>query len=129
VSTSSARTIAVVTVIVALLAGIAIGIVGDRVWVVRHGFRSGRGMHHMKERIVARLDRELSLNPQQHAAVVRIVEQQQQRIAAIQNGVRPHIRREIDQGNAEIEKLLTPAQRTKFEQMKMRMRARNNNNG
>jgi hypothetical protein len=122
VSASNARTIAVVTVIVALLAGIAIGIVGDRVWLVRHGARTGRGLRHMKERIVARLDRELSLNPQQHAAVVRIVNEQQQRIAAIQNGVRPQIRREIDLGNADIEKVLTPEQRKKFEQMKMRMR-------
>jgi hypothetical protein len=121
VSTRNARTIAVVTVTVALLAGIAIGIVGDRVWIVRHG-RPGRGMRHMKERIVARLDRELSLTPQQHAAVVRIVDEQQRRIAAIQTAVRPQIRREIDHGNAAIEKLLTPDQRTKFEQMKMRMR-------
>jgi Spy/CpxP family protein refolding chaperone len=127
-TSSSARTVAVITVIVSLLAGIAVGVVGDRLWLVRHPLRVGRGLRHMKERVVARLDRELSLTPQQHDAVARIVDQEQQRIAAIQNTTRPQIRHEIDLGNAEIEKLLTPEQRTKFEQMKQKVRARNNNN-
>jgi capsule polysaccharide export protein KpsE/RkpR len=115
--------IAVVTVIATLIVGFLIGVVTDRVWLYRHGPRfSPRAQRFTMERIVKRLDNELNFTPQQLAQVTQIIAARQKRIAAIQATFRPQIRQEIDQTNAEIEKILTPEQRTKFEQIKMRVR-------
>ena len=122
-STRSARTIAVVTVIATLIVGFLIGVVTDRVWLYRHGPRFGpRAQRFTAERIVKHLDNELNFTPQQRAQVTQIIAARQKRIAVIQAAFRPQIRQEIDQTNAEIEKILTPEQRTKFEQLKMRVR-------
>ncbi len=117
-----ATTIAAVVVVLAFIAGLLIGIVGDRVYAYRFRDRGGmRGMRSITQRIVARLDRELQLTPQQHDEITRIFETHRQHIEAITAAVRPQIRREIDEGNAEIEKILTPEQRVKFQNMRMRM--------
>lgn len=128
---AKATTIAAVVIVLAFIAGLLIGVVGDRVWmfhfrdrVFGHGGRGGG----MTRFIVARLDRELQLSAQQKDEVTRILDAHRQRIDAITAGVRPQVRREIDQSNAEIEKILTPDQRTKFEKMKMRMLPRRNRN-
>jgi Spy/CpxP family protein refolding chaperone len=123
VSTRSARTFAVITVIATLIVGFLIGVVADRVWLVHHGPRPGaRSQRFMVERIVKRLDRDLDFTAPQRAQVTQIIQARQQRISTLLTDVRPQIRREIDQTNAEIEKILTPEQRTKFEQIKMRVR-------
>jgi hypothetical protein len=114
------RAIATVVVVLAFIAGLLIGIVGDRIFQFRFRDRGMRGGS-MTQRIVARLDRELQLSPQQHDEVTRIFEMHRQRLDVITATVRPQIRREIDEGNAEIEKILTPEQRAKFQKMKMRM--------
>jgi hypothetical protein len=117
-----AKTIAAAVVFLAFIAGLFIGIVGDRIYVFRNRDRLGmHAMRSMTQRIVARLDRELQLTPQQHDAVTRIFEMRRQHIEAINAAVRPQIRHEIDEGNAEIEKILTPEQRAKFDKLKMRM--------
>ena len=121
-SRSNAKTFAIVTVFVAFIAGLAIGVVGDRLYVVRHRDRVGaRGARLMTERIVAHLDSELHLTLQQRDEVTRIVDARRERISAITSAVRPQIRREIEDANAEIEKLLTPEQRVQFDKMKIRM--------
>ena len=121
-SRSSAKTIAIVTVVVAFIAGLMIGVVGDRIFVVRHRDRIGmRGARFMTGRIVAHLDGELHLTPQQRDEVTRILEARRERIGAIAAGGRLQIRREIEDANAEIEKVLTPEQRVQFDKMKIRM--------
>jgi Spy/CpxP family protein refolding chaperone len=117
---NSAKRIAVASIVIAFVAGVLAGIVGDRVWMLRHV--RPRGMRSMTARIVKRLDHDLSLTPQQRDQVTRILEQHQQRVAAITAISRPQIRREIDMGNAEIERILTPEQRAKFQTIRMRMR-------
>ena len=119
---SSARAIAVVTVVATLIVGFLLGVVADRVWLYRHGPRfPSRAQRFTTERIVKRLDGDLHFTGQQRAQVTQIIQARQQRIAAILAGVRPHIRAEIDQTNAEIEKILTPEQRATFQQIKMRV--------
>lgn len=119
---SSARTIAVATVIATLIVGFLIGVVADRLWLYRQGPHFGsRAQRFTTDRIVKRLDGELHFTEQQRAQVTQIIQARQQRIAVIQTGVRPQIRAQIDQTNAEIEKILTPEQRTKFEAIKMRI--------
>ena len=119
---ANARTFAIVTVIIAFIAGLLIGVVGDRFYSFRHRDRAGmRGSRFMTQRIVSYFDRQLHLSAQQKEQVTQILEARRQRISAITAAARPQIRREIDEGNAEIEKLLTPEQRVKFNEMKMRM--------
>ncbi|HEY2324605.1 MAG TPA: hypothetical protein VGJ82_17225 [Thermoanaerobaculia bacterium] len=118
---SSARAIAVVTVVATLIVGFLLGVVADRVWIYRYGPHMPRAQRFSTERIVKRLDGELHFTDQQRAQVTQIIQARQQRIAVIQSGVRPQIRAQIDQTNAEIEKILTPEQRTRFQQMKMRV--------
>ncbi len=127
---SKTKTIAAVVVVLAFIAGLLIGIVGDRLWMFRirdHVFGRMRG--NMTSFIVNRLDRELDLNDQQKTEITRIVESHRQHIEAISAGVRPQIRRELDESNAEIEKVLTPDQRSKFEKMKIMLPRREHMRG
>lgn len=113
---SRSKLIAAVVVIVVFLAGIVIGVAGDRFWRVRHpGPRRNPQM--VTAAILRRLDRELDLTPQQEAAVKQILTAREQRITALMATIRPQIRQQIDAANAEIEKVLTPEQRAKFQQM------------
>ena len=115
---SRSKLIAAIVVVVAFVAGIVIGVAGDRFWRFHHPGR--RAPHMMTALILRRLDHELSLTPQQHDAVQKILDAREQRVNALMSGVRPQIRQQIDAANAEIEKLLTPEQRAKFQQMRLR---------
>lgn len=119
---ANARTFAIVTVVIAFIAGLLIGVVGDRFYTFRH--RDRMGSHNSRfttERIVAHFDRELHFTTQQREQVTQILESRRQKIATMTAAVRPQVRHEIEEANAEIEKLLTPEQRSKFNEMKMRM--------
>jgi hypothetical protein len=74
--------------------------------------------------MMRRLDRNLDLTPQQEAEVTRILRKHHERVGALWGGVRPQVRREVELTNAEIQRLLTPEQRTKFERIKMRLMPR-----
>ena len=118
----SSKAAAVSVVIVAFVAGVLAGVAGDRVYIFRHGPpRPGKSA---AARIVARLDKELSLTKTQHDQVAAIVEQHRQRMDAISDSVHPQMQKEIDSANGEIEKVLTPEQKTKFADLRMKMRAR-----
>ena len=117
-SPSNTRTTAFVVVIIAFVAGLFVGIAGDRLYFHRmfpgrRDFGSGR--------IVERLNRELRLTPDQKSQVQKIVDSHRTHIESILGPVRPQIRKELDATNAEIEKVLTPDQRARFEKMLMHM--------
>jgi len=108
-------------VIVAFVAGLFVGIAGDRFYFHRmfpgrRDFGSGR--------IVERLNRELHLSADQKSQVQKIVDSHRAHIEVLMTNVRPEIRKELDATNAEIEKVLTPEQRAEFEKMRMRMNGR-----
>ena len=118
---TSAKVLAVLTVLVAFGVGVLVGVLGFWGWIVHHHggrapFFGDLGEH----RIIRHLDHELNLTPAQHDAVVRIVHAHRQRIDVIFSQLHPQIRQEFDQANAEIEKILTPEQRVKFERMRSR---------
>ena len=120
-SPSSTRTAAFVVVIIAFVAGLLVGIAGDRLYFHRmfpgrRDFGSGR--------IVERFNRELHLTPGQKTEVQQIVDSHRAKIESLMTNVRPEIRKELDATNAEIEKVLTPDQRTQFQKMRMRMPGR-----
>ena len=74
--------------------------------------------------LLLHLDHELHLTPQQKEAVRQIVQQRHARIEAIVATTRPQMRQEIESMNAEIDKVLTPEQRQKFESLSQRMHQR-----
>jgi Spy/CpxP family protein refolding chaperone len=117
---TSTKVVATIVVVVAFVGGLVIGAIGDRLWTLHRGPASHRlAMHAITARVLSRLDSELSLTPQQHEQVKKILDAHAARMQTIWEGVRPQIHREVDQNNAEIEQVLTPEQRQKFAKLKM----------
>jgi len=122
---TSPRVVAALLIAGALVAGVVLGVAGDRAWMHWH-----RPPHAPRlDRLVEHLDHMLNLTPQQHDAVRRIVERHAARMQQINASVRPQIRQEIDSTNAEIEKVLTPEQRTKFRDLQQRHMNRRGSHG
>jgi hypothetical protein len=122
---SGTKALAVFTVVIAFVVGAILGILGTWGWILHHNHGRLPFMAQLREHhIVRHLDRELDLSPQQHESVARIIHERGLRIDAILGGMQPQVRREIDQANVEIERILTPEQKVKFERMRMRMRSR-----
>ena len=71
--------------------------------------------------VVNRLDRKLDLTDAQRRQVEAIMRRHQANITAAWTDVRPRVRRELEAANAEIVKVLTPAQRKKYAKMKMQL--------
>lgn len=121
-SRSSAKITAAAVVLVAFFAGLLAGAAGDRFYLVHTRQFFPRRLAAMgAHRIVDHLDHELHFTPQQRKAVEEIVDRGRQRMDGIMGNVRPRMRQQIEMTNAEIEKVLTPEQRAKFDAMKMRM--------
>ena len=122
---ANSKALAAVTIVVAFCIGLLIGATGVWFWVFHHhGGRLPFVADMRERRILQHLDHELDLTPQQHDAVARIIHEHGRRIDALLGGLQPQIRREIEQGNVEVERLLTPEQKAKFAQMKMRLHSR-----
>ena len=112
--------IAVVVVILTFVSGVAAGVLLAHLHVFGRG-RAGRPPRIAPALMVRHLDHALDLTPEQRAKVEEIVRRHHQRIEALTESVRPQVRQELDAANREIEALLTPEQRRKFETMKMRL--------
>jgi Spy/CpxP family protein refolding chaperone len=128
---SNTRAAAVAVVVVAFIAGILVGVAGDHLYLIRSGRLSPR---HMTSRLAAdrmadRLTHELDLTPQQKTQVQAIIERHRAKIDATMANVRPQVRQELDATNAEIETVLTPEQKTKFADLRMRIGARRRDRG
>jgi hypothetical protein len=120
--TSHATAIAAIVVVIAFIAGVLVGVVGDRVYMFRHGpFGDRRPGPFAAGRIVERLDRELKLTPEQERKVSGIVAEHGRRMEGIWANVRPQMRSEIEAANSEIAAVLTPEQRERFDKLKMRL--------
>jgi Spy/CpxP family protein refolding chaperone len=122
----STKIAAAIAILVVFVAGLVIGIAGDRAWLVLHGRLSMRhgASDTMVKMLVNRLNRELNLTPAQRTAVTAILRQSRDRIAAIDANVRPQVRAQMAATSAEIENVLTPEQRTKFVEIRKKMEAR-----
>ena len=109
--------------IVAFIAGLIVGIAGDRFYLFRSHrlFPSRKSADFAAHHIVDRMDRELHFTAEQKAQVQQIIDRHRVRIDALMSGVRPQVRQELDASNAEIEKILTPDQRVQFSKMRMKM--------
>lgn len=111
--------------VLTFVAGLILGVVGDRLLTWFHP----RPPHLSPSFLVDRLDRRLHFTPPQRKEVERIIAQRQDRIGHIWESVRPQVRQEIDQTNAEIERVLTPEQRVEFEKIRMRLMPRRDGRG
>jgi Spy/CpxP family protein refolding chaperone len=121
---------AVVVVVVAFIAGILVGVAGDHLYLIHNGRLSPRrGARFAADRMADNLGRELQLTAQQKTQVQQIIERHRAKIDAAMSNVRPQVRQELDATNAEIESILTPDQRTKFDALRMRIGARHRDRG
>ena len=116
---------AAIIVVVAFVAGLFVGVAGDRLVLFRTGrLFPRRATDAAASRLVSRLDHDLNLSPAQHAQVQKIVDAHHARITNVYNNVRPQVHSEIEAANREIENVLTPEQRTKFRDMRARAESR-----
>jgi Spy/CpxP family protein refolding chaperone len=122
---SNTRTAAIAVVVVAFLAGILVGVAGDHLYLIHNGRLFPRhAARFAADRMTDRLTHELDLTPQQKTQVQQIIERHRAKIDATMAAVRPQVRQELDATNAEIETVLTPEQKTKFANLRMRVGAR-----
>lgn len=122
---SNTRTAAVAIVVIAFCAGLLVGVAGDHLYLIHSGrLFPRRAARFATDRMADRLDRELHLTPQQKTQVQQILERHRARIDAAMSSVRPMVRQELDASNKEIETILTPEQRTKFGELRMRVESR-----
>lgn len=116
---------ATAVVILAFVAGIAAGIVGDRIYLVTHQRIIPRGgIEFMGRHLIRRLDRSLELTDAQEAQIEEIVERRTRRMLESSDAVHRAIRDEFAATHTEIEKVLTPEQREKYRRMQHRWHAR-----
>lgn len=64
-----------------------------------------------------RLDRELKLTPDQHKQIDQVLDDGQKRTKEIWDRINPELREEMKKSREQIRDLLTPEQRTKFEDL------------
>ena len=116
--------------IAAFIAGIVIGVAGDRFVLLRTGqLYPKRAVSFAAKHVVDRLSRDLQLSEAQKSEVRAIVDRHHARIDAAWANVRPQVRREIDAANVEIEAVLTPEQRTKFRELRNKVEQRRRRRG
>jgi len=121
---------AVVVAVVAFIAGVLVGVAGDHLYLIHSGRLFPRHAGRFAaDRMADHLDRALELTPQQKAQVLQIIERHRAKIDAAMSNVRPQVRQELDATNNEIDRILTPEQRTKFADLRMRMAARRRDRG
>lgn len=109
--------IAALVLLLTFAAGFAGGVAAHRAFVVRHHAPSPRAVNAM----VRHLDRALDLSDAQRKQIEDILSRRRDRIESLWSSVRPRVRAEVEATNAEIERVLTPEQRAKFDRIKMRM--------
>ena len=117
--------IAAIVVVLAFGAGIATGVIGDRMYLVTHERIIPRGgIEFIGKHLVHRLDRSLHLTPVQQAEIEKIIDRRTQRMLASSDQLHRAIYEEFAATHAEIETVLTPEQREKFKRMQKRWHGR-----
>lgn len=132
------RALATLVVVVALLTGIVAGMAADRRLVMHyhggpfggHFGQGGRGGHGLwggdggrsgpTDRMRQRFETELGLTPAQMTQVDSIMGRSMAERHAIEDSVRPRMRAILDTARSQIESILTPDQRQKFEAWRSR---------
>ena len=114
-SATKTTIVAVIVVLLTFTAGVMVGVFASHMMILHGGHGAPR---FPTTAMVNRLDRRLDLTDEQRAQVEQIIRRHHTRIDGMWDGMRPRMRAEIDQANAEISRILTPEQRVKFERLK-----------
>ena len=128
----SPRAMAAVVVCVTLIAGILVGIGLDRaVFRPRHGgfgpfaaFRGAPNADSARIRMRAEFARQLHLTPDQQARIDTIMQRRMAVLDSIRKVTMPQIRSLIGATQAQIDSVLTPDQRDKFQSLRQHRRGR-----
>jgi Spy/CpxP family protein refolding chaperone len=119
-----ARALALAAIVAALLVGVLVGVALDR-GMLRHRWRShgrfgpppGGLVMGGPRRMTDRLARELDLTPAQRARVDSIMARRIHDIEQVRQDVRPRVRQIFATTRAELDSVLTPAQRDRMNAM------------
>ena len=129
------RLVAGVVIVLVLVAGIAIGFFLHQSLLWRHGPPGfgigGPSPGHgpaVKDRMLARLDRELKLTPSQHATIDTVLTRREADLRALMAETRPRFDSIAARTRADIQAVLSPEQRDQFakivQEVESRRRAR-----
>jgi Spy/CpxP family protein refolding chaperone len=121
VSATKTTTVAILVVLLTFTAGVMVGVLASHLMILHGGH--GASLFPTTA-MVNRLDRRLDLTDAQRAQVEQIIRRHHARIDGMWDDLRPRMRAEIDQANAEISRILTPEQRAKFERLKFHVGGR-----
>ena len=129
------RLVAGLVIVLVLIAGIAIGFFVHQALPWRHG-PPGFGIGGpppghgggVKDRMLARLDRDLKLTPSQHATIDTVLTRREADLKSLMAETRPRFDSIAARTRADIQAVLTPQQRDEFakivQEMESRRRAR-----
>jgi Spy/CpxP family protein refolding chaperone len=122
VSQTKTKTVAIAAaaLVVTFIAGFVAGAVFDR-FLVYHRRAAHTPPPMVAEMMLHRLDRKLDLTDKQRADIEAILQRHHDRIHKLMENNRDPIHQEIEAANVEIERVLTPEQRRKFQELKMRL--------
>jgi hypothetical protein len=110
--------VAAVVVVVSLLTGVVVGIAVDRRVLIHRGpFMAGHTRWHSPI-VPGRLEHELGLTPSQSAAVDSVMRHRMAQRDSLMAHTFPVMRALLDSTRVDIERVLTPDQRSKFEKMR-----------
>ena len=115
------RLVAGVVIVLVLVAGIAIGLFLHQALPWRHGPPGfgiggpppGHGAA-VKDRMLARLDRQLKLTPSQHATIDTVLRRREADLRTLMAETRPRFDSIATRTRADIQAVLTPEQRDEF---------------
>jgi Spy/CpxP family protein refolding chaperone len=113
--------LAALVVLFAFAGGLAFGVVADRFYLMMHERIVPRGgIEFLGKHWLRRLDRSLDLTDEQEKQVKSIIDRRTERMIRSLDEVHTNMHEEFNATNAEIEQLLTPDQREKFQRMQSR---------
>jgi Spy/CpxP family protein refolding chaperone len=112
---------AALVLFLAFAGGAALGVVGDRFYLLTHERIVPRGgIEFLGRHWQRRLDRSLDLTPDQEVKVKAIIDRRTEGMLRSLNEVHSKMQQEFSETHAEIEQVLTPQQREKFRRMHQR---------
>jgi Spy/CpxP family protein refolding chaperone len=111
--------IAALALVVTFIAGFVVGAAVDHLLFAHFHRRNPPPI--VAKAILHRLDRKLDLTDQQRDQVEAILKRRHERIHQLMETSRTPIHDEIEAANVEIERVLTPEQREKFQDLKLRL--------
>ena len=106
-------------IILVFSAGVAAGIVADRLVLFRQGrILPKQGMEVVTSRVVRQMDRELDLSEAQEIAIREILERREREIERLWSELRPRTRNQVRLAEKEIRQELNPDQIDGFEELR-----------